>query len=74
MNEDKREDISLKERQFYLDKALEFAKECRLVINSAMSTDASSVFCTMPIPGHIRFHNQRYPKDLYRSTSVPGCR
>ncbi len=33
MIEDKRED-----RQAYLDKALTFAKECRLVINSAIST------------------------------------
>ena len=38
MIEDKREEISLKERQFYLDKALTFTKECRLVINSAIST------------------------------------
>ena len=38
MIEDKREEISLKERQFYLDKALAFTKECRLVINSAIST------------------------------------
>ena len=38
MIEDKREEISLKERQLYLDKALEFTKECRLVIKSAISS------------------------------------
>jgi hypothetical protein len=38
MIEDKREEINLKDRQAYLDKALAFTKECRLVINSAIST------------------------------------
>jgi fructose-1,6-bisphosphatase/inositol monophosphatase family enzyme len=37
MIEDKREEINLKDRQAYLDKALVFSKECRLVINSAIS-------------------------------------
>jgi hypothetical protein len=36
MTEDKREEINLKDRQAYLDKALAFSKECRLVINSAI--------------------------------------
>jgi hypothetical protein len=38
MIEDKREEINFKDRQAYLDQALAFTKECRLVINSAIST------------------------------------